>query len=1156
MSSYKFQNLIKDFHEKYDICIEPCKVYLKRNDEWMYNTSKNNDKKQLLHPSGFMNKDISKYDIQQIIKEVDINKCCMGYYRTGQKNNITVVDVDVPSKYHSKTNIKDVKLHDQIMKLLNEQDTLTIQTPSGGYHYIFEYTNEIKNKNNDAFNGNIDRLNDGGNLYIGRRMDGWYKIINDSKPKPLSKELINIFKTETKRVSQEKPDKFFEIKNPKYNHCDGVDMMIDTKVLKKCLKTLKEEADYIDGKGWHIISGVLNKYQNQIPGIIHMWDEWSKSGSKYDRDKNLKLWNSWTTKNEWNMNINIIIAYTNRVLFKNNKQLIKNFKRKIEYKPLSQTPHHIYHQKYFSNCGIDIMNNNVGHSHMGTGKSYNELKMTKENNMQLICINALKTINTFHANDIGEIFGHENVYVINSDVKNRKSLRNLYQKYNNKTHIITTVDSVYKLIQSPYENISLDINYDNTKIFLDEIHSTILHLYKSSTLNGKRVGVLDSIIKLIRRSSVDMLDGNITDVDLMFMKLCKGDDYVFTQNTYSIFKDVPMYIDTWETLTNSIKECFKNKQPLMITSNSLRKLNEMKPWINDLKKEFEINDKEVKYITSIDDKYNGTSEEIEDVSCLCISPSVQGGLDHQKDVIVFSIVEHGNSLTPEQVRQQQSRARKVKELHLYMNDFDNEDLVADNFEDFKKHYKENYIDTFKEICSKTALNGEYQYEENVHTDILFRLEYETNVQCSNFQHNLVKMCKNSGFKIIKDYTGIYEVECKDKSKVECPDGINEKQLKDNLKITQEISNDKFDGMIDNYLQREYDDYGNAIANDKFEENVLSVLDILLQNCNQLQYMNAWKQNNDKRYDIFKSLALSSSKFINHMNMSKLLRTNDNLFERIKNMQNKDLHEINVKTVECQLIAVREYFKKHLSMIYINDDLTTLNYDSTCEYNNKSVEITDAEYKYLKTMVRTTKKKPTNVKQAFDFGYLVLRKFVGYDNIHIVENTKRQNKKVVSTKKVCFKNIDNHIEIIKYRTKDGSTNYLDNVRDTVDKHNEQSLNFELPVQKLIVEENRKYENEVKRMIDYMYNVYIKNSTSINDKIKDKIERLYHAEQYEEIETDDDDNDSDDDDEEEVICVSSSKNIKKIEDFYKDINICRSKISQHSRELLDIIAVSFS
>ena len=132
MSSYKFQNLIKDFHEKYDICIEPCKVYLKSKDEWMYNTSKNNDKKQLLHPSGFMNKDISKYDIQQIIKEVDNHKCCMGYYRTGQRNNITVIDVDVPSKYHSKTNIKDVKLHDQIMKLLNEQDTWTIQTPSGG----------------------------------------------------------------------------------------------------------------------------------------------------------------------------------------------------------------------------------------------------------------------------------------------------------------------------------------------------------------------------------------------------------------------------------------------------------------------------------------------------------------------------------------------------------------------------------------------------------------------------------------------------------------------------------------------------------------------------------------------------------------------------------------------------------------------------------------------------------------------------------------------------------------------------------------------------------------------------------------------------------------------------------------------------------------
>ena len=98
-----------------------------------------------------------------------INDDIIGFYlQTGKRSNIIVIDWDN----------KETSNNDFINKLKNE-DTLTISTAGGGYHFIFKYNSELKNRL--GIFKNIDIKTDDQITYFGIREDGIYSIIDRTK---------------------------------------------------------------------------------------------------------------------------------------------------------------------------------------------------------------------------------------------------------------------------------------------------------------------------------------------------------------------------------------------------------------------------------------------------------------------------------------------------------------------------------------------------------------------------------------------------------------------------------------------------------------------------------------------------------------------------------------------------------------------------------------------------------------------------------------------------------------------------------------------------------------------------------------------------------------------------------------------------------------
>ena len=109
-----------------------------------------------------------------------INDNIIGFYlETGKRSDIVVIDWD----------LKETTNNDFLNKL-KEQDTLTIRTAGGGFHFVFKYNENLKNKIG-IFN-NVDIKSDERITYFGIREDGIYSIIDRTKEiKEVSLDIIN-----------------------------------------------------------------------------------------------------------------------------------------------------------------------------------------------------------------------------------------------------------------------------------------------------------------------------------------------------------------------------------------------------------------------------------------------------------------------------------------------------------------------------------------------------------------------------------------------------------------------------------------------------------------------------------------------------------------------------------------------------------------------------------------------------------------------------------------------------------------------------------------------------------------------------------------------------------------------------------------------------
>ena len=287
--------------------------------------------------ANWINLIVSFKELQQ-----DLKDGVLGYaILTGQKSQIFVIDWD-NKDINEKSN--------EFKQKLIDCNTLTINTAGGGHHFIFKYQGKLATiKNHTHLFGNIDIRNNQGCIYYGDRNDGIYSIDNkEVKIKELPDDLLLEIKEEIlnktgnkvreklnkykKAVEENDKETIRELTIKKYQNGEyviGIERyFITTEQIHKLLDLLiKQDNSYLeDYRKWFNITIILKKlHTGRENDFKKVWMDWSNKSKKYDINNNKNIWN-WIHIEEYDINVNYIIAILNKNLNKERNDVIERMK--------------------------------------------------------------------------------------------------------------------------------------------------------------------------------------------------------------------------------------------------------------------------------------------------------------------------------------------------------------------------------------------------------------------------------------------------------------------------------------------------------------------------------------------------------------------------------------------------------------------------------------------------------------------------------------------------------------------------------------------------------------------------------------------------------------------------------------------------------------
>jgi hypothetical protein len=194
---------------------------------------------------------------------------------TGEKSEITVIDLDIKKDSDKKEMIDGVKWFKK--EFIKFPETFTVKSPSGGYHLYFKYDEEIEHRANLVVEDRrikIDGRNDKSYI-IGPYSEG-YEIINDIDIIELPKEI--------KEKMVEKPnDKLVK----------AVTRNIKPNNLTKYLNVLKSDY-YEQYNNWISIGMIIKNTLGDTEEGLETWKAFSKQSEKYSEDQCESKWTSFS----------------------------------------------------------------------------------------------------------------------------------------------------------------------------------------------------------------------------------------------------------------------------------------------------------------------------------------------------------------------------------------------------------------------------------------------------------------------------------------------------------------------------------------------------------------------------------------------------------------------------------------------------------------------------------------------------------------------------------------------------------------------------------------------------------------------------------------------------------------------------------------------
>ena len=666
---------------------------------------------------------------------------------TGKINNITVVDLDFYSKGESIFNLDDSSFIKTFGKnYIDDFDTFTVKTPSGGLHLYFKYDEAIGQTANDEHK--VDTRTNGGYVVSPNSIinGNKYEIIKDTHfkhiPDNLKDYLLNVI------LNKNKPKK-----KPK-------------KKRKEIKKSENKEEEVIEEEGYYdlskftynfsdellikIIEGLPDKYFNTYQGWLifttamkqinrkDLWEKYPKLNNPVDG--NIKSqghidwmnshWDNIKRHKQYNCLSNLLLNTKVR-----NARTMLEYYMYIDYDIHTIKPDVIINQAKLTdeNYTKDLVNNDclIMKSDTGTGKttSFKKYYLNEyENNS-----------NTKFLSIVSRVTLAEEQYMTFSKSSIDCRLYNIIDgRLQSNDNYVITIDSILRVANW------YNYEYKNYIVYLDEFNSMIEYLICADTLNTKRVIVFNALLKILNNcKKIICTDADINDISLSFLKLVDKNK-IYIQNEFLHNKNVKCqeifsYNDFCDKLRLEKKFlccCDSKTQAEMIHQELL---------------DYGIRD--VKLITSDNDEYCN----LDNHDKIIYSPKIIYGLDSSIKRPVYCYYKE-RTIPPTAMIQQIARCRNIKYLR-YTFEMKKVKIEDEEFSlDYVKQELQELESFGNEFCSFSLMCNDNNFISEAYLDFYTKYTYLNRCYEINKFGHFIKLLQKRGF--VNDSITYYNTQLK------------------------------------------------------------------------------------------------------------------------------------------------------------------------------------------------------------------------------------------------------------------------------------------------------------------------------------------------------------------------------------------------------------
>ena len=653
---------------------------------------------------------------------------------TGKLNDIIVLDVDTKDN-----GIEEMqKYYDQY----GEIPTLKQISPNGGYHLFFKYTSSNEDDqyiiNNFLLNSSkyrnagLDIRSNGGYIVVEPSClhTKKYQFVNEHEIIEIPHNLIEflLIGYEPKKQNIEKLNRVGINLNQHHFKYDITDNEINQLLLKL------DDTYCNETKKWLIITQVLKGLDK-----FQIWNDWSSMSELYNKESNLKIWNS----------INNPIYDINYITYKLGKKPINKYKPYTHLTTVVSDDR--LNKRTMNGPYIDLTlaefmryNTIVMKSTTGTGKTTTTAKNVYEylqsNNKRVLSIISKKSLCDQHISSFKKAGVHLNSY-LDKD------------KHLQHDNIVVCINSIMILSKMP------DIEFSKYIVYIDEISSFLSDVTHNETLRGKLKVCYQVLMRIIKNChKLIVSDAKITDNTFNFLRT-RPKNIFYLENKFKKYQNVPaVRVRDEELYLDKLIDHVKTNQYFLCASDSCSQVTK---FYLECKKHYLMEDVEDKFILIT----GNNPYPIMDASIqfkekfVFYSPTIVFGVDfsieESQDMFVYN---KGLTLDPSMIYQQTTRCRNIKTL-FYYSELQSKLPKYSNLNECKSIYETLSLTSneINEVCVSSDENDNETITKNTFFDLFVYNEYVKDIYETNKTSHYQNILKYNGF-ILSDMGNIKKIE--------------------------------------------------------------------------------------------------------------------------------------------------------------------------------------------------------------------------------------------------------------------------------------------------------------------------------------------------------------------------------------------------------------